>query len=102
MPQYGPGHRELAAEMLAGLPPSMAIAGNYIDGVSVPACVAAAGRAAAAVVAATTGCPPGAATVVEAAHAKLSFMARLDFDEAQRHHPVSHVLRVRRATGCSR
>ena len=55
MPQYGPGHRELAAEMLAGLPPSMAIAGNYIDGVGVPACVAAAGRAAAAVVAATTG-----------------------------------------------
>lgn len=54
MPQYGPGHRELAAEMLAGLPPSLAIAGNYIDGVGVPACVAAAGRAAATVVAATT------------------------------------------------
>lgn len=54
MPQYGPGHRELAAEMLAGLPPSLAIAGNYIDGVGVPACVAAAGRAAAAVVAATS------------------------------------------------
>ncbi len=54
MPQYGPGHRELAVAMLAGLPPSVAIAGNYIDGVGVPACVAAAGRAAAAVVAATS------------------------------------------------
>lgn len=53
MPQYGPGHGDLAAEMLAGLPPSLAIAGNYIDGVGVPACVAAAGRAVAAVVAAT-------------------------------------------------
>ena len=55
MPQYGPGHRELAAGMLAGLPPPRAIAGTYIEGAGVPACVAAAGRAAAAVVAATTG-----------------------------------------------
>ena len=54
MPQYGPGHRELAVAMPAGLPPSVAIAGNHIDGVGVPACVAAAGRAAAAVVAATS------------------------------------------------
>lgn len=53
MPQYGPGHGELAAEMRADLPPGLAITGNYIDGVGVPACVAAAGRAAATVVAAT-------------------------------------------------
>lgn len=54
MPQYTPGHGELAVDLRTGLPPTMAIAGNYIDGVGVPACVAAAGRAAAAVVAATT------------------------------------------------
>ena len=53
MPQYGPGHGELAAELRADLPPGLAITGNYIDGVGVPACVAAAGRAAASVVAAT-------------------------------------------------
>ncbi len=53
MPQYGPGHGELAAEVRADLPPGLAITGNYIDGVGVPACVAAAGRAAATVVAAT-------------------------------------------------
>jgi len=54
MPQYGPGHGELAAEFRAGLPPTLAIAGNYIDGIGVPACLAVADRAAAAVVAATT------------------------------------------------
>ncbi len=53
-PNTAPGHGELAADLRTGLPPTMAIAGNYIDGVGVPACVAAAGRAAAAVVAATT------------------------------------------------
>ena len=53
MPQYGPGHGELAAALRADLPPGLAITGNYIDGVGVPACVAAAGRAAASVVAAT-------------------------------------------------
>jgi oxygen-dependent protoporphyrinogen oxidase len=35
------------------MPPTLAIAGNYLDGVGVPACIGAAGRAAAAVVAAT-------------------------------------------------
>ena len=49
LPQYGPGHAELAAEIRAGLPPGLAVAGNYLDGVGVPACVAAAGAAAARV-----------------------------------------------------
>lgn len=53
MPQYSPGHRELAAELRTGLPPSLALAGNYLDGIGVPACVGVAGRAAEAVVAAT-------------------------------------------------
>jgi len=46
MPQYGPGHRELVAELRAGLPPTLAVAGSYLDGIGVPACIAAAGRAA--------------------------------------------------------
>lgn len=46
MPQYGPGHAELVAEVRAGLPPTLAVAGAYLDGIGVPACVAAAGRAA--------------------------------------------------------
>ena len=54
MPQYGPGHGELAAELRSGLPPTLAIAGNFIDGIGVPACLSVANRAAAAVVAATT------------------------------------------------
>jgi protoporphyrinogen/coproporphyrinogen III oxidase len=49
MPQYGPGHAELVAELRAGLPPALVVAGNYLDGIGVPACVAAAGKAAAAV-----------------------------------------------------
>jgi len=53
LPQYAPGHGELVAEIRADMPPTLAIAGNFLDGVGVPACVAAAGRAAAAVVAAT-------------------------------------------------
>ena len=53
LPQYGPGHGALAAEIRAGLPPGLAVAGNFLDGVGVPACLVAAGRAAAAVVAAT-------------------------------------------------
>ncbi len=53
MPQYSPGHRELAAGLRAGLPPTLAIAGNYLDGIGVPACVGVAGRAAEAVAAAT-------------------------------------------------
>ena len=50
MPQYGPGHGELVAELRAGLPPSLAVAGSYLDGIGVPACIAAATRAAASLV----------------------------------------------------
>jgi protoporphyrinogen/coproporphyrinogen III oxidase len=45
MPQYGPGHRDVVAELRAGLPPTVAVAGSYLDGIGVPACIAAAGRA---------------------------------------------------------
>lgn len=45
MPQYGPGHTDLVAEVRAGLPPTLAVAGSYLDGIGVPACVGAAGRA---------------------------------------------------------
>ncbi|OBB90679.1 protoporphyrinogen oxidase [Mycobacterium sp. 852002-40037_SCH5390672] len=45
MPQYGPGHADLVAEVRAGLPPTLAAAGGYLDGIGVPACVGAAGRA---------------------------------------------------------
>ena len=50
MPQYGPGHLDLVAELRAGLPPTLAVAGGYLDGIGVPACVAAATRAAASLV----------------------------------------------------
>lgn len=50
MPQYGPGHASLIAELRAGLPPTVAVAGGYLDGIGVPACVAAATRAAASLV----------------------------------------------------
>ena len=50
MPQYGPGHGDLVAELRAGLPQSLAVAGAYLDGIGVPACIAAATRAAAALV----------------------------------------------------
>ena len=53
MPQYGPGHRDVVAELRAGLPPTVAVAGSYLDGIGVPACIAAAGRAVAGAVAAT-------------------------------------------------
>ena len=46
MPQYGPGHGDLVAELRAGLPPTLAVAGGYLDGIGVPACIAAASRAA--------------------------------------------------------
>jgi oxygen-dependent protoporphyrinogen oxidase len=45
MPQYGPGHSALVAEVRAGLPPTLAVAGSYLDGIGVPACIGAAGRA---------------------------------------------------------
>ena len=47
MPQYGPGHGDLVAGLRAGLPPTLAVAGAYLDGIGVPACIAAATRAAA-------------------------------------------------------
>ncbi|MGB8402766.1 MAG: protoporphyrinogen oxidase, partial [Mycobacterium sp.] len=46
MPQYGPGHAELIAELRAGLPPGLAVSGGYLDGIGIPACVASATRAA--------------------------------------------------------
>jgi oxygen-dependent protoporphyrinogen oxidase len=53
MPQYGPGHADLVAELRAGLPSGVAVAGGYLDGIGVPACIAAADRAVAAVISAT-------------------------------------------------
>lgn len=50
MPQYAPGHLDLVAELRAGLPPTLAVAGGYLDGIGVPACVAAATKAAASLV----------------------------------------------------
>ncbi len=50
MPQYGPGHRDLIAELRAGLPSTCQVAGSYLDGIGVPACIGAAGRAAAAAI----------------------------------------------------
>jgi protoporphyrinogen/coproporphyrinogen III oxidase len=50
MPQYGPGHADLVAQVRAGLPPTLAVAGSYLDGIGVPACVAAAGKAVTSVV----------------------------------------------------
>ncbi|HWT49582.1 MAG TPA: protoporphyrinogen oxidase, partial [Mycobacterium sp.] len=39
MPQYGPGHADVVAEVRAGLPPTLAVAGSYLDGIGVPACI---------------------------------------------------------------
>jgi protoporphyrinogen/coproporphyrinogen III oxidase len=57
MPQYGPGHAEVVAEVRAGLPPTLAVAGSYLDGIGVPACVGAASRAVTRVVQAAEGLP---------------------------------------------
>ncbi len=46
MPQYGPGHGALVAGLRTGLPPTLAVAGNFLDGVGVPGCLVAASRAA--------------------------------------------------------
>jgi protoporphyrinogen/coproporphyrinogen III oxidase len=48
MPQYGPGHAGLLAQMRDGLPASLALAGNYLEGIGVPACVRSGSAAAAA------------------------------------------------------
>ncbi|MCG5433915.1 protoporphyrinogen oxidase [Mycobacterium sp. MYCO198283] len=48
MPQYGPGHAGLVAELRGGLPPGLVLAGNFLDGIGVPACVASGTAAAAA------------------------------------------------------
>jgi protoporphyrinogen/coproporphyrinogen III oxidase len=45
MPQYGPGHADVVAQLRAGLPPTLAVAGSYLDGIGVPACIGAAGKA---------------------------------------------------------
>ncbi|MCZ0726898.1 protoporphyrinogen oxidase [Mycolicibacterium iranicum] len=50
MPQYGPGHAELVSEVRAGLPEGVVVAGAYLDGIGVPACLASAARAVAALV----------------------------------------------------
>lgn len=52
LPQYGPGHAERAGCIRGALPPGLTVAGNYLDGVGVPACLVAAGRAAIAAVSA--------------------------------------------------
>lgn len=49
LPQYAPGHADLAAGIRAELPAGLAVAGNYLDGVGVPGCLVAAGKAAVSV-----------------------------------------------------
>lgn len=46
MPQYGPGHADVVDAIRSGLPSGIAVAGSYLDGIGVPACVASASRAA--------------------------------------------------------
>jgi oxygen-dependent protoporphyrinogen oxidase len=46
MPQYGPGHGAIVNELRGSLPAGMALAGNYLDGIGVPACVASGAAAA--------------------------------------------------------
>jgi len=52
MPQYGPGHRELVEQIRASLPRTLTVAGNYLDGIGVPACIATGAAAAEKLVAA--------------------------------------------------
>jgi oxygen-dependent protoporphyrinogen oxidase len=61
MPQYGPGHADVVAEVRAGLPATLAAAGSYLDGIGVPACIGAAGRAAERVIRAVEGLDAGVA-----------------------------------------
>jgi protoporphyrinogen/coproporphyrinogen III oxidase len=53
MPQYGPGHGTLVGTIRAALPDTLALAGNYLDGIGVPACIASGTAAAGRLVAAT-------------------------------------------------
>jgi protoporphyrinogen/coproporphyrinogen III oxidase len=46
MPQYGPGHSALVGGIRAALPETLALAGNYLDGIGVPACIASGAAAA--------------------------------------------------------
>jgi oxygen-dependent protoporphyrinogen oxidase len=46
MPQYGPGHGALVARLREALPDTLALAGNYLDGIGVPACIASGAAAA--------------------------------------------------------
>jgi protoporphyrinogen/coproporphyrinogen III oxidase len=58
MPQYGPGHAEVVARLRAGLPATLAVAGSYLDGIGVPACIGAAGKAVERVIRATEAPEP--------------------------------------------
>ena len=69
MPQYGPGTRDVVAEVRAGLPPTLAVAGSYLDGIGVPACIGAAGRA-------VERCRRGGSRP----RGTIGAMARLDYD----------------------
>ena len=88
MPQYGPGHGELVAELRAGLPPTLAVAGAYLDGIGVPACVA-------------RGHKGGARRWrrTGAWHDRSHGQARLR--RAQLHRPLPDVFGVRSAAGCA-
>jgi oxygen-dependent protoporphyrinogen oxidase len=46
MPQYLPGHGGLVEQIRAELPDMLALAGNYLDGIGVPACIASGAAAA--------------------------------------------------------
>ena len=87
MPQYGPGHADLVAQVRAGLPPGLAVAGSYLDGIGVPACIAAAGRAVEA---------------LQARSGTIGAMAKLDYDALNSHAALPDVLGVLRAAGRAR